>query len=213
MSFKKIVAFCFFIFPHLCWANLSIEPFIGGGLFFKNSKMYYASGIGGRIGYSKWGLMMGLDLGLTRYSPSSNFESFVTPQADNKRGINQVTSVSILSSDSRDFSFLAFTVGPSVSFGLPLFFDAYASLVYALAQSNQDNGNISLDGLGLKLGVAYLSLPFLSINLELQILNYFQCQIQSTRELCKENSPEDKLRDMTYIWLINLSFPISTGFF
>ena len=211
---RLLVIIHFFILPHLCWASLAVEPFIGAGLFFKNANLYYsAPSVGARLGYSRWGLMIGIDVAFANYSPSTHLEQFRTLKPDSAYGggVNQLLPSSVQSSNNALFDFSVITIGPSVSFDLPLFFDAYASIIYAMANSDSSKTNISLEGAGVKLGVSYLSLPFVSINLEFQALNYFSCKDVSYNQACVDNSNESSFKGMTYIGLVNLSFPINTG--
>ena len=209
--------FALIFFSSFCQAGLSIEPFIGVGGFLSNSKLYYvAPSIGSRLGYSRWGLMMGVDAGYTGYSPF--FRSYEVDQSVNpfQAGVSQVfPSAAKITSNAASYD--VYYIGPSVSFGLPLFLDAYASLVWSWADSymniSSDQASLTLLGPGLKVGVSYLSLPFLSINLEFQALTFVSCVDSSKEKLCKDYFKKQKgLSETIFIGLLNLSVPISTGF-
>ena len=214
---RFLAVFALMSFSCLCQAGLSIEPFVGVGGFISNSKLYYAApSIGSRLGYSRWGLMMGVDAGYTNYSPF--FRSYEVDQsvAPFKAGVSQmVPAAAKITSDAASYD--VYYIGPSVSFGLPLFLDAYASLIWSWADSYtgiaSSKASLTLSGPGLKVGMSYLSLPFLSINLELQALAFISCIDSSQNKMCKDYFKKQKgLNDTIFIGLLNLSVPISTGF-
>ena len=95
-------------------------------------------------------------------------------------------------------------MGPSIVFGLPLIIDAYASVMWTIASNDKER----LQGAGLKIGASYLSLPFVSVNFELQTINYFSCYSISEGRNCPPNA--ENLGQM-YMILVYLSSPINTG--
>ena len=201
-----------FVLPWAGLAGISVEPYGSYGFAFKNKKLFHLLSPGARLGYTKWGLMMGVDGGLAYYSPVSISKDvqYESKQAASM-GFAQLSSPSVTSLNNQDNAFWVITVGPSVSFGLPFIVDAYASLVWAQGSGKdfKKNTKVKIGGAGVKTGISYLNLPFISINLEFQALNYFNCITEG--EDCKEGSTGASLIGMNYVGLLSVSFPINTG--
>ena len=163
--------FCFlFLFSVDCLAKFHFEPYAGYGLTFTGSQLfnptedspstsyrhvqegefYHGFSGGARIGYSRLGLAFGLDLTWGRITGSSN----------------NLTPV---------------LYGAFASYKLPLFFRVYGTLIPGhlgqwtlshmyITPRSEDRSTVCA-AWGGKLGVSYLSLPFLSINFEYQPLH------------------------------------------
>lgn len=152
--FSGYLIFLWLFFPLKAFSGIHFEPYGGlGVLGHVNEKSsnqllkddwYGKLTAGTRIGYTKLGLAFGLDISGSQYSPFNN-----------------------LSKGS------FFTVSPGVfaSYKLPLFFRIYGTLIphgFLIKPSEELNTNYIVRG--LKAGISYLSLPFLSINFEYQTL-------------------------------------------
>lgn len=204
----------FLLFSNFSTAGLSFEPYLGtgiGGFYLKNTTTYTGWSLGSRMGYSRWGMMLGVDASYISYEP---FESFqIIDPTDGviqtaKKGISQLKAIQtpkepVLSSASAN-PYNVFTMGPVAVFGLPLIIDAYASAMWAAASNKKEK----LQGMGLKLGMSYLSLPFFSVNIEVQAINYFSCYSIAANKACPSNT--ENLGQM-YMMLIYVSSPINTG--
>ena len=173
-----IKSFLFFIacvFTPLSLAKIHIEPYAGYSFTSTNSRPFqeedlstttktltylregrFYSGItsGMRIGYTSLGLAVGIDLTIGRWSSlyKEGFAPFF-----NKETITP------------------YLPGLFVSYKLPLLFRAYATLIpHTLVQfDSTEFGEEEAEGprsckksRGLKLGVSYISLPFISVNFE-----------------------------------------------
>lgn len=144
-------------------AKIHVEPYLGYSFTFLSSEPIkqhqqtteliqtaqegeYFSGIspGIRLGYSSLGLAVGVDA-------SFGWWNSVYSSEDSKTIIPTLPGV-------------------FASYKLPLFFRAYAVLIpkaYVQIKSPEDILNTTCNGTrGLKLGVSYLSLPFVSVNFE-----------------------------------------------
>lgn len=203
--------FILFLFPLLAQAGLSIEPYAGGGLAYFG-EMRSGFSIGSRIGYKKFGFTSGVD------ASYSQFYIFDLSQKANRticenspKGIG-VAKIDIPFCDKNTEQnpvsvYNIMSVGPSVSFSLPLILSAYASITWSWVDKKIDNIDKSfpLSGPGAKVGISYLSLPFLQLNIEAQAL-ILSCG--SMDEKCQEqnNIPNPVLMGYAYI-----SIPISTG--
>lgn len=155
-------------------ANLHLEPYAGLAVtytnarildqeilntnkatyeYFKSSRYYYGPIFGLRLGYSSLGLAVGLDASAGRWK-SVYEENFKLSQ-------NAEILTPILA-------------GLFISYKLPLLFRAYAGL-FPLAKVNierKQNELVVCDkSLATKLGVSYLSLPFISVNFEYLFIN------------------------------------------
>ncbi len=212
---KKILLFFLFLSPP-SFASLSIEPYIGGNIIYyqaNNSILYFGfPSIGTRIGYSVLNMMLGLDLSYNYISPSSFPESTELDKNCNKQ-TNATTGYlgmgpEVICGGKKGINYHPYhliEIGPSVSISLPIVFDFYGSLFYAHARSDP----LSLDGIGLKAGMSYLSLPFVSLNAEIQITHFLSCSVPNGSN-CPEQSNYPK---NLFKALAILSFPINTGFF
>ena len=173
-NFFKIACFFVCFYPLLLSAKVHIEPYVGysftaigkdnisGSLLEKQEltkkaqqvvtelrkkRFYQGISPGMRLGYSSLGLAVGVDFtwGYWKSIFSENFTAFKDRQ----------TIVPLLP-------------GLFVSYKLPLLFRAYASLIpQASIQLKTKEGNQSCNkSRGGKIGLSYLSLPFLSVNFE-----------------------------------------------
>lgn len=159
-----------FLFPSLSFAKIHIEPYIGWSLTYTNKRplqketlnsalqsfQYFTEGRyytgptpGMRLGYSALGLAVGVDF---------TFGNWVSIYRDEFIPFtNQETIRPILP-------------GLFVSYKLPLLFRAYATLVphapVQFTSKNETKSTYCSQSRGLKLGISYLSLPFLSVNFE-----------------------------------------------
>lgn len=143
-------------------AKVHIEPYAGWGVtiissepltkensnsaintigYLRKGEYYQGPTAGMRLGYSKLGLAVGVD--------------FTTGHWDSIGNQNKKTIIPIM---------------PAlfVSYKLPLLFRAYASLIpQSITRINTSENSQNCTGTrGGKLGISYLSLPFLSVNLE-----------------------------------------------
>ena len=165
---KKISFFCLlFLFSEFSLAKFHLEPYIGYGIAFtgkalnvredsistsvrhiQEGEFFYGVSGGARVGYSRLGLAFGLDLTFGQMTSSAN----------------NLTPV---------------LFGAFASYKLPLFFRVYGALIpgrlwkwrlshiYTTPRGLNARSTIC-DAWGGKLGISYLSLPFLSINFEYQ---------------------------------------------
>ncbi|MCZ0933216.1 MAG: hypothetical protein OXJ52_08700 [Oligoflexia bacterium] len=171
---KGAFIFIFFAYVPLGMAKIHIEPYVGysftsigttnlsRGLLekgdidkktqqviaeFSKRQLYQGISPGMRLGYSSIGLAVGVDLtwGYWKSLFAENWTSFRDRQ----------TIISLLP-------------GLFVSYKLPLLFRAYASLIpQASVQLKTKEGDKSCKrSRGGKIGISYLSLPFLSVNFE-----------------------------------------------
>ena len=158
------------LFSPLGFAKVHIEPYIGWSLtytnkrplqkeilssglksfqYFKEGRYYSGPTPGMRLGYSSLGLAVGLDFTFGNWLSiyRENFVSFT----------NQETIRPILP-------------GLFVSYKLPLLFRAYATLIphapVQFTSKNEQESTYCKESRGLKIGLSYLSLPFLSVNFE-----------------------------------------------
>ena len=172
--FKKTLVFICCVYIPLGSAKVHIEPYVGYSFtaigtenFSRHllekqdinkkarqikaelgkKKFYQGISPGMRLGYSSLGLSVGVDFtwGYWKSVFGENFTSFKDRQ----------TIISLLS-------------GLFVSYKLPLLFRAYASLIpQAGVQIKTKEGSQGCNkSRGGKLGLSYLSLPFLSVNFE-----------------------------------------------
>ena len=172
--FKKAFVFALCVYAPLGLAKIHIEPYVGYSwtaigtqnfstallekrdidekakqVFGELGKKKYYHGIspGMRLGYSSLGLAVGVDLtwGYWKSVFAENFTSFKDRQ-----------------------TVIALLPGLFVSYKLPLLFKAYASLIpQASVQLKTKEGDQSCNrSRGGKLGLSYLSVPFLSVNFE-----------------------------------------------
>ena len=170
----KLYSLCFLFglsfFSSLGFAKIHIEPYIGWSLtytnkkplqketlksgsdsfqYFKEGRYYSGPTPGMRLGYSSLGLAVGLDF---------TFGNWMSIYKENSKSFtNQETIRPILP-------------GLFVSYKLPLLLRAYASLIphapIQFTSANEQESSYCKKSRGLKIGVSYLSIPFLSVNFE-----------------------------------------------
>ena len=207
--------FILFLFPLFAQAGIAIEPYAGGGLAHFG-EMRSGFSVGGRIGYKNWGLMSGLDIGYSQFHIFDISQKAIRTICNNNQGrIGGVAGIKGVELDQCDRDaeqdsssvYDIFSIGPSISFGLPLIIDAYASLTWSWAEKNINNlqKSFPLSGPGVKLGVSYLSLPFLQLNIEVQGL-LLSCN--SLDEKCQE---QNNITNPIIMGQAYISIPIGTG--
>lgn len=166
---KAFLLFSGFVFSPSLSAKIHIEPYVGFSgtfvnpkpidkgtlnetgkaiLYLSEGRIYSGLSSGMRVGYSSLGLAVGLDMNLGYWR--SMYKEKFTPFH------GEEIIVPILP-------------GIFVSYKLPLFFRAYATFIpkahvqFKNQKGDSQNCNRSM---GAKMGVSYLSLPFLSVNFE-----------------------------------------------
>ena len=158
---EYFIFFCLMV-PPPSLAGFHLEPYAGLGVAFsgnpgnKDNKvswvlkgdLYRRAAIGARAGYTKLGLAFGLDMSGSYYSSLRTLK----PE-----------------------SFFTALPGVFISYKLPLLFRAYGVLIphgFFIKQEQEMNSlkESSTPIRGVKLGISYLSVPFLSINFEYQPL-------------------------------------------
>lgn len=168
-SIKSLLLLAGLIFSPLAQAKIHIEPYAGWSWTFTNSnpikqdtvegvtstvkyldggRHYTGPSAGMRIGYSSLGLAVGVDFTVGRWT------SFYKEGFKEFRGKENIT---------------ALLPGLFVSYKLPLLFRAYASLLphSPVHFTNEEGYSRSCkQSRGMKLGLSYLSLPFISVNFE-----------------------------------------------
>ncbi|MGI9549096.1 MAG: hypothetical protein ACR2M7_03880 [Bdellovibrionales bacterium] len=162
----KFLILFFFSLP--CFAKVHIEPYVGYGFtimsqdqitkdlvndigesidFFIDGKKYENKVAGIRLGYRSIGLGLGVDLSIAQWAAISGSET-LTP----------------------------ITSGLFASYNLPLLFRVYgvfipmARVFAGTLEENSTASDICDQSHGIKAGLSYLSIPFLSINFEYQSL-------------------------------------------
>ena len=153
--FLKYFLFCFLLFPQLSFAGWHLEPYAGAGLVFSSTAkenqskvswllkgdLYRRVALGARAGWTKLGLALGLDLSGSQHSSIKSIEE----------------------------SFWTVLPGAFISYKLPLLFRAYGVIIpHGFFIKTEGAGNVSTPVRGVKLGISYLSVPFLSVNFEYQ---------------------------------------------
>ena len=216
---KKLLLLSFiFLFTPLSWASIAFEPYLGTGIGRFNSWRYGYS-MGARVGYSRWGLEMGLDASYSSFSFFNLDIEYTGPECEsaNATGVSQIIPCEINSEDDYGQSGVGIYhnifLGPSVSFGLPLIVDAYVSLGWIWSSTSYTQDVFSLKGPSAKVGVSYLNLPFLRINLELQAI-LLQCSNGDNKiqESCQGKTTLSYNKPI-FIGQIYLSIPIDTVIF
>ena len=202
-----------FLFPLSALADISLEPYIGGGgAYFSETQAGFS--VGSRIGYKNWGLTLGADLSYAQFQSVDVGQKVLDNICESNEGKFGVAQAELLPCDENVQKnpisvYDIYSAGPSISFGLPFILDAYASLVWSWAEKkvNKFQQSFFLNGPGVKLGISYLSLPFLQLNLELQglILN---CASEDTE--CQEQ--DSGRANPVFMGQAYISIPISTGF-
>lgn len=205
------------IFPVFSKAAIAVEPYAGLGISCTSQygclsaqKTYLIPSIGTRVGYGFLKIaMLGLDVSYSRYDPFSKIENnqFTLPRR-NEQGLNQLQAT--LSNTGEVFTsslktYNTWDVGPTIMVDLPFFFDGYTSLIY----SYSSHSDLILSGAGFKIGAAYLSVPFVSVNIEFKLINYFSCTLKENLTDCLE---QDGILGPMYTFSVFLSSPIKTGF-
>ena len=168
-GFKNLFIFIILVFPSLSLSKIHIEPYVGLNFTFVNSNSsikefsnqtvktishlkegkYYGGFIPGvRVGYSFNGLAVGGDFSVGRWISlyKENFVSFYSQE-----------------------TITAIMPGLFVSYKLPLFVRLYAALIpkAPVQFASQRNGSRFCNkSKGVKIGVSYISLPFVNINFE-----------------------------------------------
>ena len=167
-------------FPSISFAKIHIEPYAGWSLTFTNTdpfnsqvlnntsktlnyvahnKYYTGPAAGMRLGYSKMGVAGGIDFNIAYLkSLYKGFENF--------RG--KETLIPSL-------------FGLFASYKLPLMFRFYGSFIplgFVRLVNKNTNTNCKRSW-GAKLGVSYISLPYVSINVEYMPLNIQACENKS----------------------------------
>ena len=171
----QVLRFLFFFtlaIPAPSYGSIHIEPYVGYGMTFSNSKAltdkkeslsyflnshrYKGVAAGSRLGYSKLGLAMGVDLSI------SQMISTAPHSALNPHAIQFISP------------------GVFIGYNLPILFRVYATYMGPLISSPVFTPRIQVKNLhtgetqscqnsrGFKLGFSYLSIPFLSVNFEYQ---------------------------------------------
>ncbi len=205
--------FVLFLLPLSVQAGLSLEPYVGGGLSYF-AEMRSGFSVGSRIGYTNWGLTLGADISYSQYHPLDIGQEVINTICDSNEGKYGVAQTELIPCDEgvqkNPLSvYNIISAGPSVSFGLPLIIDAYAALTWSWADKkiNKFQQSFFLSGPGVKLGVSYLSLPFLQLNLEVQAL-LLNCGVSDTE--CQEQ--DGNRANPIFIGQASISIPINTGF-
>ena len=198
-------------------ASIAVEPYLGAGAAYFNNA-HWGVNFGSRLGYSRWGLMTGIDIGYSVFPLiSQNFQELdpTIPCQEESAGFSSTIACVFSGYTQKEGDYDILSYGPSVSFSLPLIIDVYASILWSNAwraglDDTNNQGSLSLSGPGFKIGVSYLSLPFLRINLELQSF-YLGCS-NSDSEVQKICLTHVGVRQMFTTGLAVISVPISTGF-
>ncbi len=205
--------FILFLFPLCTQASISLEPYVGGGLAY-SGELSSGFSVGSRVGYKNWGLTLGADISYSQFHTFDIGQEINNNICDSNQGKFGVAQTALIPCDEdvqqdplRVYSIIS--VGPSVSFGLPLIIDAYASLTWSWVDKkiSKFQQSFFLSGPGMKIGVSYLSLPFLQLNLELQGL-LLNCNSSDTE--CQEQ--DSNRTNPFFIGQLYISIPISTGF-
>ena len=167
-SFKNLFIFIILLFPFISLSKVHIEPYAGLNFTFIDSQTptgqtfnqtevinrlkegkYYGGLIAGvRTGYSFNGLAVGGDFSLGRWI-SLYKEDFIPFYSQE--------------------TITTFMPGLFISYKLPLFLRIYATFIpKAPVQftSHKNGSNWCNSSMGGKIGVSYISLPFVNINLE-----------------------------------------------
>ena len=159
--FGCFIFFCLVV-PLSSFAGFHLEPYAGLGVVVSGNPegntnkvswllkgdLYRRVALGARVGYTKLGLAFGLDMSGSHHSSLRSFQ---------------------------EESFFTALPGVFISYKLPLFLRAYGVLVPhgffikrdSEMKSIQESSNPVR---GVKLGISYLSVPFLSVNFEYQPL-------------------------------------------
>lgn len=129
-------------------AQANIDDTMETFIFLKEGKHYTGPTTGMRLGYSSLGLAVGVDFTIGRWTSVY------------KEGFQKIQNHETLT---------ALLPGIFVSYKLPLMFRAYASMIpFSTVQfaGNNTSAKYCKQSRGVKLGVSYLSIPFLSVNFE-----------------------------------------------
>ena len=203
--------FILFLLPLTAKAGISIEPYVGGGLAYFG-ETHSGFSVGSRVGYKKWGLTSGVDISYSQFHIFDISQEAIRTVCNKGQESIGVAKIDVPFCDRDNEQnpmnlYNIISVGPSISFGLPLILDAYASLTWSWVEKKMDHieKSFPLSGPGAKVGISYLSLPFFQLNLEVQAL-ILSCS--SVDEKCQEqnNIVNPVLMGQAYI-----SVPIGTG--
>lgn len=204
-------------FPFPSLAELLVEPYIGGQLNWNRTAspgIYFGlPSFGAKIGVNKFGFTLGTELSYTRLTSFSSLRSSncLTGSDLGEQGFegvqNPIQEACETSYDYQPYHLVQ--VGLAGAAKLPFVIDAYGAILFVQAI----NERASYNGIGLKAGISYFTLPFISINLELQITNFFSCSLvsddQSASTPCdlSESQPNSFLTG-----ILSVSMPIKTVF-
>ena len=161
------------LFSPLGFSKVHIEPYIGWSLTYTNKRplqkdiltsgsqsfQYFTEGRyysgptpGMRLGYSSLGLALGFDF---------TFGNWISIYRNNKDNVESFTNKETIR---------PILPGLFVSYKLPLLFRAYASLIpqapIQFTSADEQESSYCKESRGLKLGLSYLSIPFISVNFE-----------------------------------------------
>ena len=169
LLFKNTFLMLFLFFCNIAFAKIHIEPYLGYSFtaissenFSKtlhekqegltkqlasNSSYYHGITPGMRLGYSSLNLAVGLDFTFAFW------KSLYKKDQPDFRGQQNLFPV---------------LPGLFVSYKLPLFFRAYSTLIpqASVIVKTQNQSQTCTQSRAMKFGFSYLSLPFLSINME-----------------------------------------------
>ena len=212
---KKLLIILFVFFAtSFSWGGIFVEPYIGSGLGVFNNWRYGYS-IGTRLGYSKWGLVMGADASYSSFSYFDLGIDYIGPACETFSGLGQLAPCKVISGNEYEQSDVGIYhnifIGPSIAFGLPFIVDAYTSLGWNWVNTSYKTENIFIVGPGIKVGVSYLNLPFFRLNMEAQML-LLSCSAleENALQLCHEKTGFESVTAVL-TGQIYVSIPINTG--
>ncbi len=178
---KFIFLFMFAVIGSSAHGSIYMEPYLGGGLSYSRISaddnlstppQYFSRNLsfGWRAGYEFFNMRGGLDIFHNRHYTSSGFNMFsvVVQKPQTNKGFSQAgDSVSIQYSRITD-NFNPTSIGLFGAIDLPFLFDFYGTFFYSFGKK----GSLTHHGPGVKVGVSYLSLFFVQLNIELQFTHY-----------------------------------------
>ena len=210
---KTLVILFIFFSTSSSWGGVFVEPYIGSGLGIFNNWRYGYS-IGTRLGYSRWGLMMGVDASYSSFSSFTVGIDYVGPVCEIFPGLGQLTPCKALGDEWEPSTvgiYHNIFLGPTVAFGLPFIIDAYTSFGWNWASTSFKHHTIPVAGPAIKVGVSYLNLPFFRLNLETQMILLKCTDLEEVAlSRCQD---ETKFQSVTPVFTgqIYISIPINTG--
>ena len=166
-------------------AKIHLEPYASAGVSYskklsRSSPLFMNYAGGARAGFSFLLVKAGLDLSYNYYSGESlGFPNVVINQPPQSRGFSQADDSASITYSKAGKAFKPFNIGVFGAFDLPLLFDLYASLFYS---AGGKQGALSYPGWGMKAGLSYLSIPWISLNLEALWANYSNSQVKYLRQ-------------------------------